>query len=53
MKITRFLTSFLVIALLASFSLVQAVPVQAATGCVSSSPSSGAYTVTVCITSPA
>ncbi len=52
MKNLHFLTGSLIIALLAFSSFIQAVPVQAANGCASSSPTSGAYTATVCITSP-
>ena len=52
MKILHFLTILLIIALLVSSSFIQAAPVLAANGCVSSSPASGAYTITICITSP-
>jgi hypothetical protein len=52
MKILHFLTSILIIVLLVSPSFIQAAPVLAANGCVSSSPASGAYTVTICIASP-
>ncbi len=52
MKTKRLLASFLIVAILASSSFFLAAPVLAASSCVSSSPSSGAYTVTVCITAP-
>ncbi len=52
MKILHFLSSLLVIALLDSPLIIQAAPVLTASGCVASSPTSGAYTVTICISSP-